>query len=643
MASLCLGAAVSSLARGARAEEPRPDAGTEVHAVEEVVVTGSRTERPLSEAPVATEVISRDEIEQSGAETVADVLEEHPSLYVPRNFAGAGVQLQGLDPEYTLILVDGQRTTGRIGGVNDLTRIPIEDVERIEIVRGAGSALYGSDAIGGVVNIITRRTREPVEAEARAAYGSFNLADVSARGGVSAAGLNTRLSAGFHRGDGYDLDPSDIATNGSAFNQLNVGNRTSYAFDDKRTLTLAGEYLFRDQRGIDVSGAGAIFDRANRTESLSVRLGPEFVIDGPSRVKLWVGYSLFRDQFLQDQRGSTALDQVQDTREQLGQAGSQLDWLIARRHLVTAGTEGFYEHLRSERLEGGVGERVRGAVYLQDEWTIAADIPRFIVVPGARVDLDSQFGAHPTPRLAVRFDPHERVVLRASYGLGFRAPDFRELFLFFQNPSVGYVVEGNQDLRPETSRSANVAVEYEPANWLWMSLGAFRNDLDDMITTELVDDGGAGGAQRFRYQNVSSAYTQGLDLVVRVRPVAGLSLDLGYSLLDTRDNAQDRPLAGRPRHRGTAGVRYRYRPWRFELMTQAAIVGPRPFFRDDDGDGVDERVDADPYATVDVRVEQGIGKHVSVFVLAENLLDAGDPEFLAIQPRTFMGGLEARY
>ena len=626
----------------ARAQQASIEPDGVIHRVDEVVVTGSRTERPLAETPVATEVITHEEIDRSGADTVADLLEERAGLHVQRNFAGSGVQLQGLSPDYTLVLIDGQRTTGRIGGVNDLERMSLRDVERIEIVRGAGSALYGSDAIGGVVNIITRRTRRPLELSARAAYGNLGLFDASASGGVERGPLGTRLSVGFRRGDGYDLEPDDVATHGNASDQIEIGHQSVYAFSEDDTLSLSAEYLLRDQAGIDLAGSGAVFDRQNRTETLGVRLSPQLRL-GTTRLRTWAGFSFFRDQFQQDQRGASALDQTQDTREQLAQAGGQVDLLLDGSHLLSVGIEGFYEHLRSERLVSGTGDRTRAAVFVQDEWAILQDLPRLVLVPGARLDVDSQFGLAPTPRVALRFDPREDVVVRAAYGLGFRAPDFRELFLLFQNPSAGYQVDGNPDLEPERSRSATISVEYQPLHWLWLSVGAFRNDLSDMILTDQVDDGGAAGPTQIQYVNVSSAYTHGIDVGSRLRPADGLLLELGYSLLGTRDEGNARPLPGRPTHRGTSTVRYRYAPMGFEALTRAALVGPRPYFSDEDGDGEEERTDADAYATIDVRLEQGIGPHLAAFVRVDNILDAGDPEFLAIQPRTVMGGLEAHY
>ena len=193
-----------------------------------------------------------------------------------------------------------------------------------------------------------------------------------------------------------------------------------------------------------------VFDRRNLTEVLSSNLGADIRFEEGSKLQIIANYGLFRDQFIYDQRGSDALDKDQETWEQLGQLTVQLNTLIADEHLVTVGLEGLREELESTRLVDGQGERYRGSVFIQDEWTIL-DEPNLILARGARFDADSQFGMHMTPKVTLH-DPTEDFTLRTS-GMGFRAPDFKELLITFENPSAGYVVEGNTDLVPETSQS----------------------------------------------------------------------------------------------------------------------------------------------------------------------------------------------
>lgn len=631
--------ASAPIASTAHAQTPRPQPqNRSVDTTAAIVVTGSRTERPLAETPVATQVIGPQEIAESGARNVAEVLEEQAGVYIEPSFAGSGPELQGLDPSYTLILIDGQRAIGRVGGVLDLQRFPVEDVERIEIVRGASSALYGSDALAGVINIITKRTKRAIELDAQGSYGYRNMADLRGRVGLSAGDAWGALSGGLHRDDGFDLDATTPATSGSELEQYEAALRGGYDFGSKLELGASAEYRYRAQDGLDESGGGALLDRRNRSEDASFFLRPEWTPSPGTRLSLRAGYSYFRDQFMLDQRQGSAFDDYQDTREQMLQGGAQLDFSPHSRHLATIGVEGFHERLRSERLQGGEGERQRGALYVQDEWSVL-ERPLLVLLPGTRVDIDSDFGAYATPRIALRVDPTSSLTLRASFGLGFRAPDFREQLLFFENPGAGYLVEGNPDLEPEHSRNVTVGAELHPSSLMWASLSLFRNDLRDMISTGLISAGDVAGPMRFQYENISAAYTQGMEASLRLSPMPGLRLDLGYSFIDSKDRELDRPLPGRPKHRATLALRYRDPGIGFETVWRSALVGARTFYEDEDGDGSEERREGPAYANVDLRVQQRIAHGFSGFLYAENVLDAGDPELLTIAPRSFSLGL----
>lgn len=598
----------------------------------QTVVTGTRSEEPTADAPIATEVIDRDELVSSGAHDVAEALAAHPGVRVERGLAGQVVSLQGLDPEYTLVLVDGERVIGRVGGGLDLSRLPVTDVERIEIVKGPASALYGSDAIGGVVNIVTRRAKRAVAAEASTSYGSFGTLDSSARASGGTGPWRLGASAGWQRGDGFDLDPGTVSTTASAYDAyhaaLELGLRpgaTSWRAD------ASVRWLERDQQRVDGSPTGAIFDRRNLTETLDATLQPEWKPSLPTRLRASVHFGSFRDQFVSDQRGSDALDQYQDTREQLLESSAQFD-ALAGDHLVSVGTDGMFERLRTPRLRDGEGRRTRGAVFVQDEWTVVHAL-KLVLVPALRADEDSRFGAHVTPRLALRWDPADAVVLRASVGYGYRAPDFKELYLFFENPGVGYVVEGNPELRPETSRSVTLGAEWKPANEVWLSASAFRHALDDLILTSLVDPGGAGMVQRFTYVNVGSGTSQGAELAARWSPLPTMRLDASYAFTDARDDSSGEPLDGTPRHRATFAATWRPRWSGLELDARGSLVGKRPFMH----------ARAPAYALVGFRVAWELASRLTVFGGLDNLLDAGDAEWNPIQPRTVYAGASAHF
>ncbi len=602
-------------------------------------MTAARREQRLSDGLVATEVIGPAQIAASGARNLADLLEEQAGVFVERSASfGAGLRLQGLPADYSLVLIDGVRGTGRIGGTLDLSRFPVEDIERIEIVKGAASALFGSDAIAGVINIVTRRALRRWETGGRASAGGNRTIDGTATVGAARAFGSTRFTVGLHSTAGFDLDPSDEATTVGSSEQYNVSTTNRFWANEALELRLTGSYFLRDRDAVDSAESGGVFDRTNRTETGRGQLMGVLSLPEESELRVWSAVELFRDQYRLDQRGSSQLDQLEDTREALGQLGLQYDRALGSHH-PSIGAEGTREALQTPRLSTGRATRHRGAVYLQDEWTLIPPGPagggRLAVMPGFRYDVDTQFGGAPSPRLAARYDPLPQVTLRASYGWGFKAPDFRELYLLFSNSSANYLVEGSTALEPEKSRSLAGSVELSPHPRVGLGISGFYNRLTDRIGTQLAEEGTAG-PRRFVYTNVDAATTLGVELSLRLRPVPALLLALGYSRTRTRDEGGGLPLSGQPEDRGTIRLRYESREVGFSTTWRAALVGKTPIVS---GQGPDAEVlQNDSHALVDLRVSQRLGAGLSGFLMAENLFDA-QPQYTPLTPRSFSGGM----
>lgn len=617
-----------------------PAHAADVHRLDDVVVTGTRSERRMADVPVATEVIPRAEIEASGARNAADLLLSRTGIDVVSSFQGEGIRLQGLDSKHVLVLVDGRRVTGRLSGTVDLSRFPIESIDRIEIVRGGSSALYGSEAMGGVVNILTRSAQAPLSFETQGAYGSHNAGLFSGTVDTSNDALNSRLTAGWRRQDAYDLTPDTVSTTGSAYDEVTLSNNNTFHLTNGLALKTHLDYLNRGQRGVDSNAAGAVFDRRNQTESFSAAFEPELRLPDLASLKLSAYYNYYRDQFLQDQRGSNALDQFQETIDQLAQLNLQDERSLSSEHLLISGAEVAYERLSTDRLNAAYGDRVRGALYAQDEWQ-ALGIPSLVVVPGVRMDFDSRFGSNLAPKIALRLDPTKALTLRASYGTGFRAPDFKELMLQFQNPSAGYEVIGNPVLRPETARSLNLGMEVRLTSWSALGMNLYHNEIANLIQTELARPSEAGSITQYQYVNVSSAMTRGLEASLRLQPFEGLIVEPGYTLNDTLDRSLNRPLEGRPLHKGTLTARYQHDAWGFGAYARAALNGTSPFY--DDSTAGAPLTQAPAYTTLDARLTKTLTRQLTAFVQGSNLLNVGDPTYLPIQPLTVLAGLTSRF
>ena len=177
---------------------------TNIFKLDEIVVTGTKTERRLKNTPVITEVITRSEIEATGAENIGEALEHRVGVVVDRDAHGDGVQLQGLDSDYILILLDGEPQVGRIAGKLDLARISVENVERIEIVKGASSALFGSAAMGGVINVITRKTSSPFAVQLTNNFETHNTIDSRSAVELKRGKFNTLMTLAANRRNPID-------------------------------------------------------------------------------------------------------------------------------------------------------------------------------------------------------------------------------------------------------------------------------------------------------------------------------------------------------------------------------------------------------------------------------------------------------
>ncbi|MBT4291348.1 TonB-dependent receptor, partial [bacterium] len=272
-----------------------------------------------------------------------------------------------------------------------------------------------------------------------------------------------------------------------------------------------------------------------------------------------------------------------------------------------------------------------------DEWEIGSK-NLFVLLPGVRMDDDSQFGNHISPKLSFRHDPTEKTTVRASYGSGFRAPDFKEMYLLFEHPGVGYRIIGNPDLEPETSLSSSASVEYKPMQNLWFSVSGYRHDVEGLIQAELepiVDD--PLYHMLGVYRNVSKAMLQGADVSARWSPIKEVSFDVGYSYLESEDKETGQELEGRATHKANSSVSVNSKDWTFSM--RGSWVGKRPFTTEGSGYSTEE---ADSYLLADTRISYRLNSQ-TLFCGVNNLLNEGDNDYLPIRPRAIFAGIDMSF
>lgn len=615
---------------------PRP---TEAPVDQLVVVTGARAPELGSQAISRTEVVSRSEMEEAGMLNLEDALFARPGIQMQRTFRGTDLWIRGLDPRYSLILVDGMRLSGRVGGSLDLTRFVTERIERVEIVRGPSSALYGSEAIGGVVNMISRDIDGPSQVDAEMRMGSKDAYSGSARGAARPIeSLGVEASLGRQHTAAFRADGESEATSGSDRTTDYLSGAFDVGKSIKNRLSARMDYTKVDLRGVDAGAGSALFDRRQLQEQIQSSLLYRW------EQKKWylnqgVSYSLFREQTVNDQRGSDALDSYEDSREHLAELSSTADYTWNRQQRSTAGADLLVQTMRSPRLDEN-GQRQRYALFAQHRLQFdPTDDSQFVIVPGARVDVDSQFGSQVSPKLALRYQPVETLQLRAGYGRGFRAPSFQQLLLRFENPSVGYVVDGNPELSAESAHSYDLSLEFQPHRGISIYAAGFRNDLRDMIAVVTISDG--AGETTFGYDNLERARTQGVESQVTIEPRREITLSSGYTWTDTWNGENDRKIEGQAPHLFTARLRLAHNPTELLFVARSSLSVGRPYYIEDD-EGVGEETVASPLAQVDLRLSKSFGRAFELFCGVDNLLNAGD-EFALLLPRQYYAGLRGRY
>ncbi|MBN1145173.1 MAG: TonB-dependent receptor, partial [Bacteroidales bacterium] len=485
----------------------------------EVVVTGTRTEKTLKTVPVITQTISARKMLDAGIYNVAEALQEVvPGFSISRLGTKTSVTMQGMDAKYVLFLIDGERIAGEVNGDIDYSMLNLEQIERIEVIKGASSSLYGSNAIGGVINIITKKINRPLEGRLFSKYARNN--ELVTGGSVAWKEKNVGGRTGFNlsRTDGYDLTsetPHDWTQN--PYRSLSLSQRFEFTPGNSLTLAPYANYYQFERKNVSVRPTHDLYQQYN------IGLKGKYYMN-----KNNFEFSLYRDRY----NTFNVLEQLDNELEKeaydiIHNAKVQGNFKISEKHSFITGLEYSYETLFSVRNQGGVKDDGEWVVYIQDDLEIGE---KWNIVAGIRGSHHSNYGFHAAPKVSVMFR-HHSVNLRASAGTGFRSPSLKEQFMYFDHFGE-WIVIGNTSLKPESSVFASASIEYTKP-WNNSSVTVYRNVLSDMITDRWLPDSAQPTRQ---YQNIASAHISGVDLLTKQKLLPNLWLSVGYSYVYSHDN-----------------------------------------------------------------------------------------------------------
>ena len=594
-------------------------------AQEPVVVTATGREQAVADVVSAVEVIDRAALAQLAGSSVADVLRFSSGM---QSFSGGStdwVTLRGFSPDQTLVLINGRRRPSRFGGQN-IAAIATTDIERIEIIRGPKSALYGADAMGGVVNIILRRPDGRNETDIQLLAGSTD------EGGRETAQLGARWGTLTERGSHH------VSTEHRVREPLMRDDNGADVFNDQQfsALSWRGDFSpdinhtwywnleFQDQED-----SGMRFQQPRGPQ-------PGQRYKGHEQDERWLAeigangwfshfwsYELGLSRAQSDGSAQRQPDLVETT-------DYRIDGLDVRvhshqmTHELTLGTGLLQEDIdisiNSQRLG-----RDNHYALIQDQWHIA---PGVSMLSGIRHDHYSDFGHTTNPRIGLLWKPRDWS-FRINLGRAFRAPNSIEQFSSFVRGTL--LITGNPDLGPERAKSVELGLTRRLGR-ARISIDAFNNDVRDLINTVPTGET-QGRLSVLRQENVDNARLRGVEAQYHQSIADHWTLRLGYDWLDARDQNTGERLTGRARHRASAGINFDKGNLRLNLRALRVMDfynSTSPFSAPFD----------ENHSRVDVSTHYRIRPQWTIFAGIDNLADRADPEAAA---RTLTSDPGARY
>lgn len=499
-----------------------------VENLQQVVVTGTRTPKTLLNTPVLTRVISHAEIEKADATTLQDILQEvvpgvefSYSMNQQRhmNFTGFGGQSM-------LILVDGERLAGETMDDIDFDRLTLAGVDHIEIVKGPVSALYGSNANGGVINIITKAT-----SDLKPQTSNLNVNGRIGKHGDQRYGL-TWQQCGKRLGNTFNFSRTS-RDNYNVTSAANPVTRVINTIYGDKTYNFKEQLTYKPTESITLGGRAGYFfrettrsaDTPERYRDYSGGLRADWHIGEGN--DLMANYSF--DQYdKSDYQKISKLD-IRDYSNVQNTFRLLLNHQFADGNLLTVGVDYMHDYLLNTHLEGRTRHQDSFDAFAQDDWTIN---PIWEVVTALRYDYFSDgTTSRLTPKVSIRHTPVKSLNVRFGYGMGFRAPSLKEKYYDFDAAGIWNIL-GNPDLKPEVSHNFNLSLEYRWRNYEFLLSGYYNNVKNKIASGVPYFANASDSRPTLPYVNLDTYSVNGMEASARGHWKNGLSARVSYSYTD---------------------------------------------------------------------------------------------------------------
>ena len=584
--------------------------------INEVVVTGSRTARPIKMSPVTTQVLGGKALVDAGYSNLQQALQqETPGLNIQKVGFGNEISMQGLDARHVLFLMDGERMTGDMAGNLDYERFNLHAIDRVEIVKGASSTLYGSRAAGAVINLITKKTDKPLSIDAGIRYGQMNERNYKHpqpkdflymfEQNADRPNLQSWVSAGFKAGKFTSqtdvwYSESDAFYMYQAENDKKVYTKEANPFlphdiivvsnavrppmgiEGKEHITVSQKLYYNPNPNLSVLVYGSSFfmNTYDLIQDMTFSQARDWTAGTKVtyHVKDWfsVTGSLHADFYDRFKRHERIDKRQKDYESSIYQPRLTVTSNYFNGHSLILGMEHTSDELTSDRFSGNANHDLKTRAlketeyFLQDEWTINS---RWMISAGIRTNFSKAFGFMGMPKVAAKYSPDKHWSLRANYSMGYRSPSIKELFFNWDHLGM-FMIRGNENMRPEKNNYFSLGAEYSNDR-LFVSGTAYGNYFRDKIegVWRIYDM-----QYNFEYTNLSQQRLLGLEVLARWSVLDCLTLNGTYSFVDVSKNKGIQVNTTSP-HAATASMDYKYmkKNYRLNAVFSASYMGGKKF------------------------------------------------------------------
>ena len=660
-------------------EKPTEKADTtKTRNLEGIVVMGSRTARPVKLSPITTRVLSGKGMVESGYSDFQQALQhETPGLSIQKVNFGSEINLDGLDARHVLFLTDGERMTGDMAGNLDYERFNLHAIDRVEIVKGASSTLYGSRASGAVINIITKKTSEPFAFDAGVRWGQMNERNFRNpkkkdfiymfEKNADRPNLQGWLSAGFKKGaftsqsdvwysesDAFYLyqaenDRKVYTKEANPFLEKDIVLESSFprppmGIEGREHIIASQKLYFEPSKHFKAQAYGSVFfiNQYDLVQDLVLTQGRDYTwgVKASYALKDWltITASVHGDYYDRFKRHERRDERKPVYHSRIFQPRLTLSSNYFAGHALVMGLEYCGDRLTSDRF---VNHKMTSRTleetefYVQDDWTVNN---HWMFSGGVRTNFSEAFGFMYMPKIAAKYSPDDYWAIRANYSMGYRSPSIKELFFNWDHLGM-FMIKGNEFLKPEKNNYVSAGVEYSNRHFFFNSTlygNFYRKKIEGVWRIYDMQ-------YNFEYVNLDRQTIAGVDLLGRWTPTDWLTLNASYSYVHVSKEKGLRINTTSP-HAATAGVKYSYknkRNYRLDAYFNAQIMGEKQYdvqdrvYVEKDGRSYDAyfRCTLPTYALCNLNVAQTFREKIRLSVGVDNIFN--------YKPRTLGSGLTA--